>query len=411
VIDEPHRLPASFRRLWTADALSTAGDGFTVVAGPLLMTTLTRSPILIAGGAAASLVPWLLFGLVSGAIVDRSDQRRLIIAVDTVRAVVVGALALAIATGVATVPLVYALLFASGTGDTLTSNATSALVPKMVPGYLLTRANSRLISTRLIGGSLLARPIGALLFTRGHSVPFAIDAVSFVVGVVLLIGLRPAGAPDRTEAAPARRRIQAGDVRAGLTVLWRDPVLRTLAQCILVMNITLSGTMAILVITARVRLGLGETGYGVLLASVAVGGLIGAAIVTRAVQRFGVSLLLKFGLVIEAGTQLTLALTRSPFVAGTALLVFGIHSAVWSVLTVSLRQHRTAEEMRGRVNSGYLVLSVGGSAIGAVLGGLLVEGFGVTAPMWFGTALVIVVLAFAVPTLRASQMSLQTTSP
>jgi MFS family permease len=416
VTDRPERLPAAFHRLWAADACSTAGDGFTLVAAPLLMTTLTTNPILIAGSAAAQQLPWLVFGLVSGAIVDRVDQRRLLMAVDSVRAVLIGILAVTVATGTATIPLVYVLLFGSGLGDTLVTTGATALVPRLVGRSALTRANSRLLATRLIGGSLLARPIGALLFTHGHGDPFAVDAVSFVVGVVLLAGLprtvstRPSrqSEPPAAEVAAPRRRIQVGDVREGLQVLWRDRVLRTLALSILVMNITLSGTLAILVIAARVRLGLTETGYGVLLASVAVGGLLGTVVVGPLLHRFGASLLLKVGLLIEAGTQLTLAVTTSAWVAGAALLVFGVHSAVWTVLTVSLRQHRIGDELRGRVSSAYMVLSVGGAALGALLGGVWVDVAGITAPMWFGAALVGVVFAVAVPTLRAADIELAT---
>ena len=98
----------------------------------------------------------------------------------------------------------------------------------------------------------------------------------------------------------------------------------------------------------------------------AVGGLIGTALVGRLRQRFGTSTLLKAGLLIELGTHLTLALTSTWAVAASALLIFGIHGSVWSVLTVSLRQHRTTDEVRGRVMSAYMVLSVGGAAIGSL---------------------------------------------
>jgi len=396
-------LPAAFRRLWASDALSSAGDGLTLVAAPLLMTTLTSNPILIAGAAAAQQLPWLLFGLLSGAIVDRVDQRRLIIVVDAVRAALIAVLAVAVASGSATVALVYALLFASGSGDTLVVTAGTTLTPRLVERSQLTRANARLLATRLVGGTLLARPIGAWLFTQGHSMPFAVDAVSFAAGIALLLGLRPA--PKEPPAGP-RRPIGVAEVRDGISYLWHDQVLRTLALCICVMNITYAGTMAVLVLYARGRLGLSDTGFGLLLATLALGGLVGTAVVNPAQRRFGVSALLKVGLVIEAATQLTLAITASPWVAGTALAIFGVHASVWTVLTVSLRQHRVPELLQGRVSSAYVVLSIGGAAAGSVLGGVLVEVGGLTAPMWFGAAVVGVVFLAAMPTFRASAIEL-----
>lgn len=395
-------LPAAFRRLWASDALSSAGDGFTLVAAPLLMTTLTSSPLLIAGAAGAQQVPWLLFGLYSGTIVDRVDQRALLIRVDAVRAVLLAALAIAIVTDHASVLLAYVVLFLSGAGDTLVVTASSALVPRLVDRGLLTRANSRLMATRIVGATLIARPVGAFLFAHGRSTPFFVDAASFALGIVLLLGL-PVG-PARSSA---ERRTDRG-VREGVHLLWQDAVLRVLALCIFVMNITLSGTLAILVLVARDRLGLSVTGYGVLLAALAVGGLVGTALVDRLLTRFGVAALLSVGLLIEAATQLTFAVTRSSWVAGAALAIFGVHSSVWSVLTVSLRQARASDEVRGRIMAAYTVLSIGGSALGAVLGGLLAEYVGLTAPMWFGTFAVLGVFVLAVPTLRRSDVRVGT---
>lgn len=373
-----------------------------MVAGPLLLTTLTANPVLIAGGAFAAQVPWLLFGLHSGALVDRTDQRRLIMRVDAVRALLMAGLALSIVTGEVSVVLVYVLLFASGAGDTLVVTAGSAMVASLVGRTQLTRANARLIATRLGGGVLVARPVGAWLFTRGHATPFAVDAVSFCAGVVLLFGLPVCS--ERDAVRPAGR----GRVRDGLQILWQDRVLRVLGVCIFVMNVTLSGTLAVLVIYASRRLGLGPTGFGLLGACLAVGGLIGTGVVNPLLNRFGTSMLLKVGLLIETATQLTLALTGSRWVAGAALLVFGVHSSVWSVLTVSLRQHRTSDETRGRVMAAYLVLSVGGSALGALLGGTLVALGSITTPMWFGAVVVAVVFAVAVAMLRSADVELET---
>lgn len=398
-------LPPAFRRLWAADALSSAGDGFTLIAAPLLMLTLTSNPILVAGAAAAPQVPWLIAGLASGALVDRLDHRALLISVDTARALLMALLAVLVWTDTASVPLVYVLLFLSGLGDTVVVTASTAILPRLVGRDQLTRANARLLSTRLVGGGLLARPIGAWLFSRGRGTPFAVDTVSFLLGVLLLTRLparraRTAGI-EAPASGPGPRR-----VREGLQLLWADPILRTLALCIFVMNVTLSAVIAILVLVARDRLGLGPTGYGLLLASLAVGGLIGTAVVNPLLDRFGPARLLQAGLIIEAATHLSLALTRSPWVAGVTLLVFGVHSSVWSVLTASLRQHRITDEARGRVGAAYMVLSVGGAALGALLGGVLVHVSGLTTPMWLGVVVIAAVFATSLPTLRPEAIQL-----
>ena len=122
-------LGPDFARLWTANAVSNLGDGVTLVAGPLLAASLTRDPRLVAGLAVAQRLPWLLFSLVSGALVDRLDRRRLMVGVDAARAVAVGLLGVAVLADLATLPLLYAVFFALGTAETLFDNAAVSILP------------------------------------------------------------------------------------------------------------------------------------------------------------------------------------------------------------------------------------------------------------------------------------------
>ena len=130
---------------------------------------------------------------------------------------------------------------------------------------------------------------------------------------------RVADPPGRPDGFRAKR----GAGASGLRMLWHDQVLRVLALCIFVMNVTLTGTLAVLVIYAHDRLHVGPTGYGLLSASIA-SAVAGTALIGRLQRRFGTSTLLEAGLVIEMGTQLTLALTSTWAVAAIALLIFGV---------------------------------------------------------------------------------------
>jgi len=161
------------------------------------------------------------------------------------------------------------------------------------------------------------------------------------------------------------------------------------------MNIMMGSTLAILVLYVRVRLGLGAAGYGLLLACSAAGGVIGTVIVNRLIARFGVSLLLRVGLIIECATHVSLALTRLPWVAALTLVVFGLHNGVWNVVTVTLRQRVVPEPLYGRVNSVYSTFAIGGFAIGSRMGGLLARGFGLTAPFWVAAVAVAVAAMLA----------------
>jgi Transmembrane secretion effector len=114
------------------------------------------------------------------------------------------------------------------------------------------------------------------------------------------------------------------------------------------MNLAGAGTFAIWVLWARQRLGLQGVGFGALVTAYAVGGLLGTLLASRLETALGPATLLRAGLVVEAGSQLSLALTRSPWVAGATLILFGVHAIVWGVVTVSVRQRLVPDRLRGR---------------------------------------------------------------
>ncbi len=384
-------LGPAFGRLWTASAVSNMGDGVALAAGPLLLASLTTDPALVAGAVFVQQLPWLLFALPAGVLVDRLDRRRVVVLVNLVRAAVVGGLAVAVATGAVTVAIVYAALFVIGTMETLADNASTALLPAVVPAEQLPRANARLMGVQLVGNHLLAPPLGAALFVGAAALPFGLNAATFLVAALLLATLRGRFRPAATE--PHRPVLQ--DIATGVRALLGHPVLRMLAVCLCIMNVTLFGAFAILVLYARERLGLTEVGFGLLLAASAVGGIAGSALAARLQERFGMAFLMRVGLVIETCTHLSLALTRLPWVAVTTMVIFGAHASLWGILTLSWRQRVVPDALRGRVNSGYFLFSVGGAAIGALGGGLVARGMGITAPFWIAFAGMVVLTVVA----------------
>ncbi|MGC1210529.1 MAG: MFS transporter [Micromonospora sp.] len=378
-------LGPDFRRLWTANAVSNLGDGVTMVAGPLLVASLTRDPAALAAAVLAQQLPWLLFALVSGALVDRLDRRRLIVGVNLGRALVLAALAGTVVTGLVTVPLICLAFFLTGVGETLADTASGALLPSVVPPERLEQANSRLFATFVVGNQFAAKPLGAYLFVLAAAVPFAVDAATFGLAALLLALLRwrpvPAAAPE--PAAPDPPRTLRAEIAAGVRALWAIPVLRTLAVCIAVMNVAFCAAFAAFVLYARQRLGLAEVGYGLLLTVSALGGLVGTALAPRLRTRFGTPALLRAGLLVEVGLQVALATTRQPWVAGAALGVWGVHTMVWGVLVVSLRQRLVPDRLRGRVNSVYSLADLGGAAVGTAAGGLIARATeSVVTPFW-----------------------------
>ncbi len=144
---------------------------------------------------------------------------------------------------------------------------------------------------------------------------------------------------------------------------------------------------ATFVLYAEQRLGLSGIGYGLLLTASALGGFLGTVAAPRLQARLGTPTLLRAGLLIEAVTHAGLALVRVPWAAATIMVLFGIHSTVWGVIVTTTRQQHVPDRLRGRVASVYSLFDLGGAAIGSLLGGLLAQTLGVTAPFWIAATI------------------------
>ena len=459
------RLGADFTRLWAASAVSNIGDGVTMVAGPLLVATLTTDPAAVAGAVFAQQLPWLLFALISGAWADRLDRRRLVVTVNVVRALAIGVLAAAVATGLVSVPLIYAVFFVLGTGETLADTAAAAFVPAIVPPDALPTANSLLSATFTVANQFLAKPLGGWLFVVAAALPFGLNAVSFAASAALIAGMRsvskyeprpssprpdeassPSSSPPdpgvssrwpgaASEFAPdpgaswspqpevcpptasspdphassarpgevssasspdlgARSPMRA-EVAAGLRWLWRHRLLRTLAVTMAFGNLVFCAAFAIFVLYSHERLGLSSVGYGFLLTTFAAGGLLGTLVAPRLLRVVGATPLLRAGLLIEVALHATLAATTSPLVAGAMIIVFGVHTVVWGVVVVTIRQRTVPSSMFGRVTGVYALLDLGGAALGSLLGGLVAQAYGLVTTFWTAAAAMALVAVFA----------------
>ncbi|MEV6490439.1 MFS transporter, partial [Actinoplanes sp. NPDC051633] len=337
-----------------------------------------------AGAAFAQQLPWLLFALISGAWSDRLDRRRLVATVNAVRALAIGVLALAIAMGFVSVPLVYAVFFVLGTGETLADTASAAFVPAIVAPAQLPTANSLLGATFTVLNQFVAKPFGAWLFALAAALPFGLNAASFLASAVLVRSLR--SIPPPPPPPPTEWRSLRADIAEGLRFLRAHLLLRTLAVTMAFGNVVFCAAFAIFVLYARSVLGLSSIGYGVLLTAFAVGGLLGTLIAPWLLRVAGATVLLRVGLLIEVALHATLAATGSPWLAGAVIVVFSVHAVVWGVVVTTIRQRTVPSAMFGRVTSVYSLLDLGGAAVGSLLGGLVAQAYGLLATFWTAAA-------------------------
>jgi MFS family permease len=364
-------LGPAYRRLWTSSAASNLGDGVFQVALPLLAVTLTDSPGAIAGVALAARLPWMIFALHAGALADRLDRRRTMLAVTALRVGVLSVLAGLAAVDTASLAALYAAAFVLGVGETLFDTSAQALMPSLVRREDLSRANGRLYGVEILANGFVGPPLGGALAGASLALALAGSASAYVLAGLALATLH--GAFRAPRHGPPRR-IRA-EIAEGLGYVWRHRLLRTLALLLGASNMLSTAVMAVFVLYAidPGPMGLSEPGYGLLLAAVAVGGTAGSLLAPRLTGALGRARTLQIAILGFATMFGVPALTARPLLVGAAFAAGGGLMLAWNVVTVSLRQAVIPDHLLGRANAAYRLLGWGAMPVGAALGGVLGE--------------------------------------
>lgn len=367
-------LGASYWRLWTSTGLSNLADGVFKIALPLLAIQFTQSPTLIAGLAVAASLPWLLFALTAGALADRLDRRKLMLAANFTRSALLALLTAIILLDLGTLWALYVIALLVGVTETLYDTSAQSIMPQIVQRNQLSRANGRLYAVELTANQFVGPPLGGLLVAAGVALGFVVPAALWLLAVGALFLVPGSFRIEREQKTTLRF-----DIAEGLRFLWNQRILRTLAVMTGVFNFASSAAFAVFVLFAvgpASVMGLSEVGFGVLLTASALGAFAGSFISEWAESKLGRSRSL--ALTIAGGALFVgaPAITDNPYVVGGIFFVGGMLIMLWNVITVSLRQRIAPNRLLGRVNSAYRLLAWGTMPLGAATGGLLAHWFG-----------------------------------
>jgi MFS family permease len=379
----PRRLGRDFRWLLASSWTSNLGDGIALSAAPLLIASMTSSPILVASGAMMQFLPWLLFGLLAGSVADHHDRRRLVMLADGLRAVIVLALVVFLVTGTATVWIVLATAFLYGTAEVFADSAGSTLLPMLVRPADLGIGNARMQAGYLVGNQLAGPPLGAFLFAIGAAWPFLVQILCVTLAVILISRISRTPIPEREPAPPGTK---PHPIREGLRWLRANAPVRTLVLIIFVFNVTWAAPWSVLVLYATEHLDMGAVGYGALMSATALGGLIGIFSFGWLERHVSFATLMRVCLSLEVVMHLSFALTTSAVVAFFIMFGFGAYAFVWGTISTTVRQRLVPMELQGRIASVNMVGVFGGLVIGQFLGGVIAQTWGLTAPWWFAFA-------------------------
>jgi MFS family permease len=396
------RLPAAYWRLWWAAAVDNVGDGVFATALPLLAVTITRNPLLISLVSAAAYLPWLLLSLPAGVIVDYRDRVSLMWRSQALQAVIVAVVTILLAIEKVGVPVLAVMSFGLGACEVVFANASQAVLPDIVPGELLSRANASQYTVANAGQLFIGPPVGSLLLAAAVALPFGVDAGSFALSAGLLATL-----PRRPRASSAPPRGRAA-IAEGLRWLGRHRLLRTLAGLLAVNTFCFQLGNVTVVLLATETLRVSDRGYGLLLAGAAIGSMLGGVASAPIMARIGALPTLLAALAANVLLFAAIGISPNAVVLGVLLALNGFATTMWSVVTVSMRQRMVPSDLLGRVNSAYRMLGWGLMPLGALAGGLVARELGVRAAYPVAGALRGVALLAALPVLITAVRS---TSP
>lgn len=379
----------AFKKLWGASGISNLADGIGLTAAPLLAAALTRNPLLVSGLIIAQRLPWFLFTLISGALVDRLDRRRVMQRANLGRFLLLGMLGLAVLTDQANLALLYVIIFMLGTIETLFDNAALAVLPVIVPETELEDANGRLFATGTLANELVGPPLGSILFSAVRSASFILAAFMYGLSSLVIVGIQ--GQFKVQEITDRQGLLQ--EISEGVRWFWGHRLLRTLGFFAGTFNFVSAATMGLFVLFTQDVLGLSEAAYGLIIAMGAVGGIVGSLITKNLSTRFGAGWVLFTDAFISGMAFIGIALTRNPYIVGLMFILISMMNMFGNVIIISLRQEIIPDHLLGRVSSAYRLVVLGALPLGALFGGLMAHAFNLTTPIWMG-GLLLVVVAF-----------------
>jgi MFS family permease len=381
LIQAPDKLPRLWNNrdyllLWSGQAVSSLGTQVSTIAFPFLVLALTGSLAQAGFMGGLRALPYLIFSLPAGALIDRWDRKRVMIICDTGRALALGSIPVALLLHRLTLPQLYIVSAVEGTLFVFFNLAEVACLPRVVPPEQLPAATAQNSATD--GISFLVGPaLGGALFSLGQMLPFLGDAVSYAVSVISLLFIRTRFQGERTVV---KRRLHV-EIGEGLVWLWHQPLIRFIAFLTGSYNLLSAGYLLVIIALAN-HMHASAFAIGVIFSIAGIGGIVGSILGAPLQKR------LRFPAVIIGTTLLSMVLWP-PLIFAPNIWWLGAISAVsfltgpiYNVTQFSYRLALIPDMLQGRVNSVFRLLAFGGQPIGLALTGIALENIGTDNTIW-----------------------------
>ena len=374
----------AFNRMWASSVISNLSDGILIAAAPLLAISLTDSTVLISAIGAMVMLPWLLFAIPIGVIVDRVDRRFILAGANAIRSAVVGLLALLIATDNDSI---YWLLFASfviGVCEVAADTTAQSLIPQILEEKNFEKGNSRLQISETVIQGFVGAPLSGFIYAIAISLPFFINSLGLAVAALLALSIPIKYLQDvrKDEAAQEKKKFVA-DMKFGIRYLFNEKVLRRLVVTTASIGVCYSMGTATMVLFIIEELKLPKHLFGVILTIQGLGAIAGAFVAPRLSKKFGRSRVMTFGITSSSVVLLLQGFSPNVYIFVALATFGGFAISQWNILLMATYQTVIPNELYGRIHGTRRTLVWGMMPIGSLLGGVLAH-HSLRLPMYVG---------------------------
>lgn len=381
-----HMNPA-FNRMWASSIISNLADGVMLAAVPLLAISLTDSPVLISLIGAMVMLPWLLFAILIGAVVDRVDRRFILAGANATRSAVVGILALLIATNHVTIFWLLAAAFVIGACEVAADTTAQSLIPQILDKKDFEKGNSRLQISETVIQGFIGAPISGFIYALAIYLPFFINSLGFAISALFALSIPVKYLQDiRVEEADKTPKRFVEDMKFGISYLYNQKVLRRLVVTTATIGLCYSMCTATMVLFIIKDLGLSEKYFGVIMAIQGVGAVAGSLIASKMSTKFGRSQVMTFAIVVSSAVLLFQGFAPNIYIFVALATFGGFVISQWNILLMATYQTVIPIELYGRIHGTRRTLVWGAMPIGSLIGGVLAN-FSLRLPMYVGGAI------------------------
>jgi len=377
----------AFNRMWASSVVSNLSDGILIAAAPLLAITLTDSTVLISAIGSMVMLPWLLFAIPIGVLVDRVDRRYILAGANATRSAVVGVLALLIATNHVTIYWLLCASFVIGVCEVAADTTAQSLIPQILKEENFEKGNSRLQISETVIQGFVGAPLSGFIYAIAIWLPFFVNSLGFTISALLALSIPIKYLQDvRTDDVTKEKKKFVADMKFGIKYLYNEKALRRLVLTTASIGVCYSMGTATMVLFIIKELELPKQLFGVILTIQGLGAVAGAFVAPRLSKKLGRGNVMTFGITSSSAVLLLQGFSPNIYIFVALATFGGFAISQWNILLMATYQTVIPNELYGRIHGTRRTLVWGMMPIGSLLGGVLAH-YGLRLPMHVGGAI------------------------